>query len=166
MFDVDVKADGQVDKAKVRESMIGDREIVSCMEDALRGMSLPGVVTPLRSSEPVSEGMVSPRARAPMGNILVLGGAVSLVPIVLIAAGVTIVVAVTAHVAEEAVEAAGRRRAVQRRCQALLDECLDNVWQPEETRKIYGNKKDCRGCFMECKNHNGVWPDERCPRPN
>ncbi|MDC3953039.1 hypothetical protein KEG38_04245 [Polyangium jinanense] len=170
MFDVDVTADGQVDKVEVRESLINDREIVSCMEDALHGMSLPGVVTSLRSSGPVYGGSVSPDGRAPMGHpaAAAAAAAVNLVPILIVAAGVTIVVALTVHVAEEvveAVEAAGRRRAVERRCQALLDECLDNPWQPKEEKEIYGNKKDCHGCYMECKNHNR-WPEERCPRTN
>ncbi|HVK68630.1 MAG TPA: hypothetical protein VM694_29425 [Polyangium sp.] len=86
MFDVDVAGDGQVDKAKVRESMINDREIVSCMEGALQAMSLPGVVTPLRSSGPVYGGSVSPEGRTPLGHpaaaAAVAGAAVNLIPIV------------------------------------------------------------------------------------
>ncbi|MDI1431385.1 hypothetical protein [Polyangium sorediatum] len=171
MFDVDVAGDGQVDKARVRESMIDDREIVSCMEDALHGMSLPGVVTPLRSSGPVYGNSVSPDGRTPMGHpaaaAAVAGAAVNLIPIVLAAGGVTILVAVTAHVAEEvveAVEAAGRRRAVERRCYELQEECLENPWQPEDNKKIYGEKKDCRGCLRECL-WKSIWPAERCPRP-
>ncbi|MDI3281763.1 hypothetical protein [Polyangium sp. 15x6] len=93
MFDVDLAADGQVDKVKVRESLINDREIVSCMEDALHGMSLPGVVTSLRSSGPVYGGSVSTDGRAPVGHpaAAAAGAAVNLVPILIVAAGVTIV---------------------------------------------------------------------------
>jgi hypothetical protein len=100
-----------------------------------------------------------------MGNVFVLGGAVNLVPIVLVAAGVTIVVAVTVHVAEEAIEAARRRRKVEKECKELLVECLNNRWQPEWNRGRYGNEKECGACFRHCIRH-GKWHDEACPRPN
>ncbi|TKC90035.1 hypothetical protein [Polyangium fumosum] len=169
LFDVEVTGDGQVDKARVRESMIGDREIVSCMEDALHGMSLPGVVTPLRSSGTVygGGGSVSPEGRTPLGHPAAAAAvvAVNLVPIVLVAAGVTIVVAVTVHVAEEAAEAIRRwPKKVEEKCQPPFQECLENPWQPKRNRETYGNYKDCGGCLAECRNKDGIWPEERCPR--
>ncbi|MDI1477589.1 hypothetical protein [Polyangium sp. y55x31] len=130
MFDVDVKADGQVDEAKVRESMIGDREIESCMTRVLTGMSLPGVVTPLRSSGPVYGGSVSPEGRAPMGHpaAAAAAAAVNLSPILIIAGGVTIVVAVTVHVAEEVVSEMSRPKdeppPTQQDCKQVKDDCI------------------------------------------
>ncbi|MDC3983800.1 hypothetical protein KEG57_25045 [Polyangium jinanense] len=175
MFDVDVTADGQVDKATVRESMIGDREIVSCMEDALHGMSLPGVVASLRSSGPVYGDSVSPEGRAPMGHpaaaAAAAGAAVNLIPIVLIAGGVTILVAVTAHVAEEvveevgeAIEAARRRRAVEQMCATELERCLSYRPQPDWNQEDFASHKHCNFCYSECKK-KGEWPDYKCPRP-
>ncbi|MDI3283854.1 hypothetical protein [Polyangium sp. 15x6] len=164
IFDVDVMESGEVRAAKIRESEIGDREIETCMEHALQAMSLPGVVTPLRSSAP--EGvMLSPHARGAMGNVVVLGPAVSLVPVLIVAAGVTIIVVVTAHAVEETAEAIRRRpRKVEKLCYPLLEECLENPWQPEWNRRKFGNYKQCEACFDHCVK-KAVWPEDKCPRP-
>jgi RHS repeat-associated protein len=50
-------------------------------------------------------------------------------------------------------------------CIRLLYMCLNNPWQPPHKRKIYGPKKNCQGCFVECKDNDGAWPFERCPLP-
>lgn len=174
MFDVDVKADGEVDAARIRESMIGDREIESCMTGALRGMSLPGVVTPLRASGPVY-GAVSSEDRAPMGHpaaAAAAGAAVNLIPIVLIAAGVTIVVAVTVHVGKEVGEAIGEAISstgptpleIEEMCLPWLHHCLENKNQPKNNWRTYGREKPCGDCYGECKHRKGTWPDNKCPR--
>jgi hypothetical protein len=73
-------------------------------------------------------------------------------------------VAVTLHVAEEAVEAARRRRKVEERCAELRHECLEYPWQPEWNRGTFGDRKACRECFKMCVRDNGEWPHEQCPR--
>ncbi|WP_281328795.1 hypothetical protein [Polyangium sp. 6x1] len=147
-FDVDVKADGQVDTATVRESMIADREIVSCMEDALRGMTLPGVVTPLRSSGPVYGGGVSSAGRAPVGHpaAVVVGAAVNLVPILIVAAGVTIVVAVTVHVASEMSGPKDEPPPAQPDCKKVKDACITDCSRSSLPTGDYGFK------FWNCVN--------------
>jgi hypothetical protein len=105
MVDVEVTESGSVDAAKVRESMIPDSGMESCMVSALEAMSVPlSVMAKLISQSD------SPQSRGYMGNVFVLGAAVNLVPIVIVAAGVTILVAVTVHVAEEAIEAIKGRK--------------------------------------------------------
>ncbi|MDI1480269.1 hypothetical protein [Polyangium sp. y55x31] len=164
VFDVDVAESGEVREAKMRESELDDREIEACMEHALSGMSLPGVVTPLRSSASESM-MVSPHARGLMGNVVVLGGAVSLVPVLIVAAGDTIVVVVTVHAVQETAEAIHRRpRSVEKKCRALLDECLEDRRQPD-WNKDFGEFKQCGECFGYCINHEGEWLRRNCPRP-
>jgi hypothetical protein len=157
VFDVDVTATGDVDRVKVRDSLIGDRTIESCMSRALEAMAVPRSVLRRLASEPVS-----PQSRGAMGNVLVVGGAVSLVPIVIVVAGVTFVVAVTLYIAEETAEAISRR--AESWCQRLLNECLVNEKQPEWNREIYGDKKDCGACFRRCMTEKGKWPDQVCPR--
>ncbi|WP_153819381.1 hypothetical protein [Polyangium spumosum] len=99
MLDVHVTESGEVREAKVRESLLGDREIEACMERALAGMTVPASVTGVhRFTRPDSVGRVAPQARAPMGNVVVLGGAVNLVPVLIVAAGVTFTVVVTVYV--------------------------------------------------------------------
>jgi hypothetical protein len=167
IFDVDVTESGSVREAKVRESMIPDRGMESCMVRALEAMSVPGSIMAMRSSQRVSSGMVSPESRAYTGNIMALAGAaVNLVPILVVAAGVTILVAVTLHVAEEAVEAARRRREVEKLCYPPFYACLASRKQPEWNRETFGDHKDCQACFGECMKANGKWPDYKCPPPD
>jgi hypothetical protein len=89
--------------------MIGDREIESCMVRALEGMSLPSSITAMRSSQPVSRRMTVD-SRAPMGTVWVLGAGVSLIPIAIVAAGVTIVVGVTLYGVATIAEAIKQRK--------------------------------------------------------
>src|SRR5262249_49553329 len=87
-FVVAVTERGWVRTAKVREPRIPDHGMEACMADALEAMPVPlSVRARLVSLQPVSPG-----SREYMGDVFLLGGAVSLVPIVLVAAGVTIVV--------------------------------------------------------------------------
>lgn len=98
LFDVELTEDGEVDAVKIKDSTLGDESIESCMVRVLRGMSLPTSVAGLRSSEPAYGGLVAPQSRALMGNPVVLvGTAVALTPIVIVAAGVTVLVAVVVY---------------------------------------------------------------------
>jgi RHS repeat-associated protein len=49
-------------------------------------------------------------------------------------------------------------------CDALLTECLNNVWQPKWNVHTFGHKKQCETCFYHCRDF-GRWPSEKCPRP-
>jgi hypothetical protein len=158
VFDVDVTESGDVDRVKIRDSVIGDHGIESCMARALEGMPVPRSV--LRQ---LDAGPVSPQSRGVMGNALV-AVAVELAPIVIIAAGVTFVVAVSFHLADEAIEAISRRK-LEKMCYPPLYECLENPKQPEWNRENFGNRKACEACFNECMHQNGAWPDYKCPRP-
>ncbi|MDC3962304.1 hypothetical protein [Polyangium jinanense] len=148
MFDVAVKEDGEIHEAKIRESLIGDREIESCMTQALLAMSLPGVVTPLRPSATVSRGTMSPDARVPMGNVLVLPVAVNLVPIVLVAAGVTIVVAVTVHAISGLAtrDDATDEEAEKERCKKVLEKCIEKC-----TREAIPSGSPSGDPFFKCR---------------
>ncbi len=59
-FDVDANADGHVERASVKDSLIGDPGIESCMVHVLRGAALPGSIMRTRR--------VSPDSRRHMGN--------------------------------------------------------------------------------------------------
>jgi hypothetical protein len=98
LFDVELTEDGEVDAVKIKDSSLGDESIESCMVRALRGMSLPTSVAGLRSSDPAYGGLVAPQSRALMGTPAVLAGtAVALTPIVIVAAGVTVLVGVVIY---------------------------------------------------------------------
>lgn len=172
VFDVDVTEDGSVSEARLRDSLLPDREMEACMASALGAMVVPRSVMAMRSWRRVSGGRVSPESRAYTGDAEVVGGAIiELIPILVFVAGVTIIVGVTAHavgyVADEIAEAVRKRRRtqVEKKCDARLYECLGYHKQPEWNRKIYGDDKDCGACFRQCKREK-EWPDEKCPPPD
>ena len=158
--DVEVTESGSVRAAKVRESMLPDGGMEACMVSALEAMSVPLSVMARLTSPSISS-----ESRGYMGDVTILGGAVNLLPIVIVAAGVTILVAITVHAADDLVEAIKRRRKVEKMCAQLRDQCLSSPWQPEWNRETFGDKKDCLACFFNCKRHN-EWPEDKCPRSN
>jgi len=165
VFDVDVTEGGRVREARVKDSLLGDRGIESCMVSALEEMSVSRSVVDAMVSQARSSSGVSPASRGAMGNVFVLGGGITLTPVV-IALGVTIIVAISLHVGGEVVEAIKKRpRKVEQKCQPLLDECLDNPEQPEWNRRMFGERKQCEACFFHCLRHN-EWPEAKCPRPD
>jgi hypothetical protein len=69
-----------------------------------------------------------------MGNVMVLGGAVSLVPILIVAAGVTIIVGVTIHVLSDTFTStrdATDEDGEKMRCKKVLERCIEKC--TEET---------------------------------
>jgi hypothetical protein len=174
VFDVDVTEDGSVSEARLRDSLLPDREMEACMASALGAMVVPRSVMAMRSWRRVSGGRVSPESRAYTGDAEVVGGAIiELIPILVFVAGVTIVVGVTAHavgyVADEIAEAVRKRRRritqVEKRCAELLVECLEHPQQPEWNKGTFGDRKACEACVASCKSNNGMWPHDKCPRP-
>ena len=160
LVDADVAESGHVGRVKVRDSDVAGQGIESCMLDALRAMQVPRHIV----QRMIASGTVSPGSRGAVGNVLVVGAAVNLVPIVIVAAGVTFIVAVTLHVAEEAVEAISKKK--ESECMKLQVECLESPYQPDWNREIYGGKKDCLSCYIRCKREKSGWPDQMCPRSN
>ena len=73
-----------------------------------------------------------------------------LFPIIIVAAGVTLGVAIVVAATEEAIEAAKRRSKREKWCYEQLYTCLDV------------RPGICNECFRECKN-TGVWDNRKCP---
>ncbi|UQA58646.1 hypothetical protein [Polyangium aurulentum] len=162
LVDADVGESGYVERVKVRDSDVAGQGIEACMVNALGAMQVPRYI--VRGM--FASGPVSPGSRGAMGNVMAAAGAaVTLVPIVIVAAGVTFIVAVTLHAAEEAVEASKRRRKIEKECDELLVQCLENPSQPEWNRSRFGDKKACEFCHSECL-HRKKWPDYKCPPPD
>ncbi|UQA61934.1 hypothetical protein [Polyangium aurulentum] len=159
LFDVDVTESGDVSKANVRDSMIPDRGMESCMIRALEAMVVPGAITAMRSSHRVSSGVVSPRSRAYMGNALVIGAAVELIPILIAVGGVYIVVAVTVRVMSDT--SASTRNATdeereRERCKKVKQECITHCSDTTLPTPNFGWE------FQKCKNE--CLERQGCPR--
>src|SRR5262245_21713838 len=132
-FEVEVTESGNAGRVKLRDSYPGERGLETCMIRALEGMPVPLSVSRMLSAQ-----AVSPEARGPMGNVVVLaaGGTVALAPIFIVAAGVTLGVFVVLSVSKEAVEAARRRSKIKKQCMEWQVECLEHPEQPEWNRGI------------------------------
>jgi len=167
--------DDRVQAVAPKGPRLDDAGLERCMMHALRTM---GDAESLRDrTEVISYGGRLP-ARGVLANVTVLPELVKLAEVVVAGpGGVTIVVVVVVVVIaavvlsedepkEEVAEAIKRwPKKVLEKCQPLFDQCLDNLSQPDWNREVFGGKKDCRGCFAECKREGGQWPYRRCPPP-
>jgi hypothetical protein len=94
------------------------------MANVLASMSLPESITTFRPPVPLSTTEVAPGARGLVGNVAALGGVlVNLVPIVITAAGVTILVGIGILIYKEVSEDEKRCKEVKEMCE---DKCTDS----------------------------------------
>ncbi|TKD13302.1 hypothetical protein [Polyangium fumosum] len=167
--------DDRVQAVAPKGPRLDDAGLERCMMNALRTMADAGFSTD--RTELVSYGGHLP-ARGVLANVTVLPEIVKLAEVVVAGpGGVTIVVVVVVVVIaavvlsedkpqEEVVEAIKRwPRKVLEKCQPRFDECLGNQYQPDWNQEMFGEKKDCRSCFDECKKDKGQWPNYKCPPP-
>jgi hypothetical protein len=152
--------EGVVTDVGVEKSTIAGDAIVSCMRGTLTGTSIVMSVMHARSSQFNSSAEWSPESRESLGIAQALGGVVALGPIMLVAAGATIAVYVTATT----IEAVAKWRQIEKLCMPWLMQCLGDKYQPNWNIDDFGAQKDCQGCFEECKHKSGLWPDYKCPR--
>jgi hypothetical protein len=146
LFDVNVTEGSDVGMVKIRDSIIGDREIESCMVRALAAMPLPMSIMGMRSSQPVS-----PQSRGYMGNVFV-AAAVNLLPILIVAAGVTIVVGVTVYVVSKVVTST-RDATDEERCKKVKDQCIEYCADTVLDRGIH--EPQFSRCLRACMERNG-----------
>jgi hypothetical protein len=151
LFDVNVTEGGDVGMVEIKDSMIGDRQIESCMVRALEAMPLPMSIMGMLPTQPVS-----PQSRGYMGNVWLLGGAVNLVPIVIFAAGVTILVAVTLHVADKTIKAIEKNHEERERCKKIKKMCIKQCIDEEIPTGTHDGMPYHK-CLRECLEVHGCW---------
>jgi hypothetical protein len=110
--------------------------------------ALEGLSAPLSVVQALLADAVAPQSRGSMGFVMVLGGAVALVPLTLVAAGVTVLVGVTIYLSKEVVETARRRRRSKEKCLKMYIECA-GMGDPC-TRKINRDYNVCSLCQDNC----------------
>ncbi len=154
---------GDVQEVKLRSSTLHHEGLESCLMQALTTLSIPSSVMPMRSSEPMSGGESLRDSRGPLGIAQVLAGSIAVGPVILMAAGVTLVVYVAAVATEEAIAAVRRTQKLEKWCDALTLECFANIRLPPGS--IFGTHKDCGSCQAYCYKY-GLWENNKCPRPN
>lgn len=92
---------------------------------------------------------VSPQSHASRGVVQVAAAPIALAPIVLVAAGVTILVGVTIYVATEAIDVASESN----RCRQVKEKCIDHCSGLAGLPAPGGGR--FRGCMRECMEAQG-----------
>ena len=125
---------------KIKDSMISGSALEACLARALEHMDL--------SAAAVNAPHVSPQSRASLGVVQVAAAPIALAPIVLVAAGVTILVGVTIYVATEALTEKERCKKVKAECLAYcsIDTLHQGRPEPEFTR-----------CMRACLEKDNCW---------
>ncbi len=144
----DVKMDSNGTTAKVKDSQFPGTELEKCLTNALERMEIPDSV--------VNTSQVSPQSRSAVGVIQALAAPIALLPIVLVAGGVTILVGVTIFVAAEAIEALRRRPRWERDCNEQVTACLASDLADRQG-SVHGSSR-CLMCGEFCKKSKGTWP--------
>lgn len=142
LFDVKVNSSGQTTAVNIKDSMVAGSDIERCLTDVLERMVVPGVAMTAGHD-------VSPVSRSMVGVIQVAVAPIALTPIVLVAAGVTILVGVTIYVATEAIDAARESQ----RCREVKDKCIDHCSGPAGLPAPGGGR--FRQCMRECMQSHG-----------
>jgi hypothetical protein len=148
-FTVEVTEDGHAGRVRLKDSSPSDGEMESCMIGVLKDMQVPPSVVQALTPQAEAEA-VSPGSRGLVGNPLA-GGLifVELVPVLVVAAGVTVIVGLSVYLAKEAIEAARWSR---------YKSCSDQHDRDRERcRKV--RKATCWESAMErlayCNKHKG-----------
>jgi hypothetical protein len=152
MFRVDVTEGGNTGRVRLSDSYPGDADIASCMEHALRAMTVPPSVDRMLTKQTE----VSPDSRGLIGNPLAI--AIELGPIVLVAAGVTVLVAVTATVSQEIIDAARRRRRARIQCMKAC-EAEAEVCEEDCRKSTKEGTEERRLCWTAC-----IFKEASCKR--
>ena len=117
LFDIQANSNGQIATVKIKDSMLNGVDIEGCLTEVLQRMVLPPAATRRN---------VSVQSRSMAGVVQAAAAPISLLPIALVAGGVTILVGVTIYVATEAVDAASESL----RCREVKEKCIDHCSGP------------------------------------
>jgi len=135
LFDITATDDGKVGTVKVNDSMIAGNDIEKCLQKVLSQMDMPAAATNHLSSH----------ARSTMGVVQAAAAPIALLPIVLVAGGVTILVGVTIYAGTEVIEAARRRPVITKsRC---LDAAAGGTFLWQDLCRAIRDAKKAERCW-------------------
>lgn len=116
-YNLGANEQGAVVDVKLHDSTLREPSLEACFARALSAMRVPNDALWLRSSKPFSGGESLSSSRADTGFVQALAAPIALLPIVLVASGLTILVGVTIYVASEALKE-------RQRCKEVLAFCI------------------------------------------
>lgn len=137
MYDVEVRGAGNT--VKVKDSMLGGSPLEHCLAGVLEQMDAPVTAN--------FQPNVSSSSRSMVGVVQAAAAPIALLPIAIVAGGVTILIGVTIYVATEALEERERCKRVKADCLAYcsIDTLHQGRAEPEFTRcmRVCLEKENC-----------------------
>jgi len=154
MFDIEATGSGGITAVKVKDSMVSGSDMEACLTRALEHMNVPDTA--------IHAQHVSSPSRSMVGVVQVAAAPIALLPIVLVAGGVTILVGVAIYVGAEVIEAARRRP------KPSLNRCHDAAAGGEtlwgEFCRDVGGAGDCWSKMYESEQNKRGWCNEKFGR--
>lgn len=153
-FNVTVNKRGWVSDVEPEGLGLDVDAMEECMVGALKNMTVPPFVYQRAEEEQASQ-PISPQSRGHMGNVMVLGGVVPLVPILIVAAGVTIIIGVTIHVStstRDVTDEDGEKM----RCKKVLERCVEKCTEKTIPTGTY-NGDPFFVCRRKCLEAENCW---------
>ena len=123
-YNLGTNEEGKVLEVNLRDSTLREPSLEACFKRALAAMDVPKNVLRSRGSRPFSGGESSYSPRAELGIVQAAAAPIALLPMVIVAGGVTILVGVTIHVISESVKERERCKKVKQGC---IDDCSDDT---------------------------------------
>ena len=147
-YNLGASEQGKVLEVKLHDSTLREPSLEACFEGALRAMAVPKDALGLRGTKPFSGGESTYSSRADVGIVQAAAAPIAMLPIILVAAGVTIVVGVTIYVATEAITEKERCKKVKADCLAYcsIDTLHQGRSEPAFTR-----------CMRACLEKENCW---------
>ncbi len=157
-FHYEAKLDADLRVASVKSDVF-HADFDACTRAAIRAMEMPEerLLTWMAKSLAQGDRQTNEGARGLAGNVVVIVGVVvTLAPIVIKAAGVTIVFVLAVAIGEEVIEAIRRRRPSKEDCIDAYEQCMDSNLGDEDGNNW--NMSRCATCLRRCQNENNIWP--------
>ncbi|MDC0741099.1 hypothetical protein [Polyangium mundeleinium] len=156
-FHYDVKVDEEGQVASVKSDVL-HADFSGCTRAALRAMEVPPELFLTWMSQPLARGdRQKNAARGLVGDLVIVGVTIALAPLIIEAAGVTIVIMIGVAIAEDVVEAVRRRRTKKDECTDGYVDCMDSKLGDELGNNW--NTTRCATCLEVC-NNKGSWPSQ------
>ena len=108
LFDLEATRSGGITSVKIKDSMVSGSEVEQCLANALKQMNVPAAMNTRQG--------VTPQSRSLPGIIQAAAAPIALLPIALVAGGVTILLGVTVYVATEALKDTAHCKEVKEDC--------------------------------------------------
>lgn len=150
LFDIETNTNGNVNAVKIKDSMVAGSNLEGCLTSALEEMAVP-------ASAMNTQYGVTPQSRLMVGIVQAAAAPIALLPIVLVAGGVTILIGVTIYVAAESLTEKERCNMVKAGC---IQSCTDGFMPSGQPDGMPYHE-----CLRKCLEAKNCWKIFYRPSP-